>query len=389
MKIARRQSGFIVLIVMVVIVMITLAGLAFVLNLSVENKAVHLQGDQRQLQQTLASGVEMVRGFLAQPPAQRQLAGGLVDNRPVFSDVLIDPDPAWGATRFSVISPPLNAESSGGLRFGLQNESARLNLAVLSAWDTAEPGAAARALMNLPGMTEPIADAILDWLDGDASPRPSGAEAEYYTSRGLPYEPRNGLPAVLDELLLVRDVSRASLFGADANFNYRLETDELQQAEGTTGSWSSDQVPWARLLTLYSGEQNRTSDGAIRIYLNDADLASLHRQLTEAFDRQAADFVVAYRQFGPFDPTVDSPPGNERVSSAPTSMGRRSTKRRTRPPRGNQGGPELDLSSPAEYEIGSVLDLIEARVLVPWPTDFDESQDAPSRLAIRQRTSAR
>ena len=38
----RHHSGFIVLIVMVIIVMLTLAGLAFVLNLSLENQAVHV-----------------------------------------------------------------------------------------------------------------------------------------------------------------------------------------------------------------------------------------------------------------------------------------------------------------------------------------------------------
>ena len=35
--------------------------------------------------------------------------------------------------------------------------------------------------MGLPGMTEDVADAILDWLDTDDEPRELGAEIEYYS----------------------------------------------------------------------------------------------------------------------------------------------------------------------------------------------------------------
>jgi type II secretory pathway component PulK len=62
-------------------------------------------------------------------------------------------------------------------------------------------------------MSEATADAILDWLDADGQSRADGAEAEYYAGQGLPCEPRNGAPALLEELLLIRGVGRADLFG--------------------------------------------------------------------------------------------------------------------------------------------------------------------------------
>ena len=66
-----------------------------------------------------------------------------------------------------------------------------------------------------------VADAILDWIDPDDAPRPFGAEADYYQGLAVPYAPRNGVPQCLEELLLVRGVTRDLLFGADANFNHR------------------------------------------------------------------------------------------------------------------------------------------------------------------------
>ncbi len=368
----RRHSGFIVLIVMVIIVMLTLAGLAFVLNLSLENQAVHVQGDQQQLQQTLASGVELMRGFLAQSPSARQQAGGTHQNSAVFAAVSLSPDSAASDdTRFSILSPQDETEASSEVRFGLQNESARLNLSVLLDWEQDQPGAASQALMQLPGMTEPIADAILDWIDGDDTPRPSGAEADYYVGRGLPYEPRNDVPAVLEELLLVRDVSRTSLFGTDTNANFRQDSDSRPTLQAA-GDTNSGQTPWARLLTLYSAEANRTFQGEPRIDLNQDELQTLHEQLTKAFDQPTADFVVAYRQFGPQAPTVDGPsPSATAASGAPSGAAGSSSRWATKPPPDGQAV-SLDLSQPAEYRIESILDLIEARVFLPPESQPDD-----------------
>ena len=113
-------------------------------------------------------------------------------------------------SNFSILAPGLNDEGRlAGLRFGLQNESARLNInalpilekssagmmaSVLTATDDAEESSdgatsdniAVSLLLTLPGMTEDVADAILDWLDEDEEVRPFGAEAEYYSTLPTP-----------------------------------------------------------------------------------------------------------------------------------------------------------------------------------------------------------
>ena len=60
---------------------------------------------------------------------------------------------------------------------------------------------------------EALTDAILDWRDPDSLRRLHGAEAEYYLKKPVPYRPKNGPFDSVDELLLVRGVTRELFFG--------------------------------------------------------------------------------------------------------------------------------------------------------------------------------
>ncbi len=361
--IAEQRRGFVLVIVMLVIAMISLAGLSYVWTLSTENKATHLHGDQLQLEQTLTSGQEYVRAVCAGTWEQRRELGDVLDNETLFRQIVVDCD-AEGSrqARFSVLSPQTQQPDAQGHRYGLQDESAKLNLAVFQQWELAEQGAAEQALTGLPGMTEPVAAAILDWIDADTTPRASGAEAKYYAGQGLPYVPRDGVPASLEELLLVRDVSRYQMFGGDTDRNYQVDSYELQAASGPSGGTGGGQ-PWARMLTVYSAERNVTCSGQKRINVNQGDLQELHDRLSEAFDAQWATFIVAYRQFGPLEEEGASLLGTARGPS----RGRPRTQASSRlaAMRGDIEMPKLDLSMPAEFRIDSIYDLIDARVSLP------------------------
>ena len=215
----------VLIIVVVVVVMISLAGLSFVATMHSQRKAVQLEVDQLRLEAAVGSGIEAIKAFVEQPGRDQKEAGGAWDNSALFQAVpLLDEKTSRHRARFSVVAPRLRDGEATGLRFGTENESARLNLGVLVRWDEQDPGAGRKALMSLPGMTESVADSILDWIDADNSPRPFGGEADYYEGLGTPYAPRNGAPQCLEELLLVRGVTRGLLFGADANFNHRTES---------------------------------------------------------------------------------------------------------------------------------------------------------------------
>lgn len=366
---ASRRRGFIVLVVMIVIVMVTLTGLSFVLTLSLENKAVHRQGDQLQLDEALTSGVELIKAFCSQPPQLRDEAGGTSDNAAVFGDIglVVDEETETGLW-LSITSPAEPGDFSDTPQFGLQNESARLHLGALIPWEQAHPGSATAALLQLPEMSEAMAAAILDWIDADGQPQPGGAETEYYAGQGLPYEPRNGVPALLEELLLVRDISREILLGPEAQLPFAEGSDGASPGMSTMRGGSTADLPWSHLLTVYSAERNLTSDGQPRINLNEPDLQKLHSQLVEALDQPWADFIIAFRQYGPT--TEDVAPAIEGGTPATTKRTRRTATAAARRSPSRSGRPAadavpLDLTLPAEVEIESILDLVGAAVALP------------------------
>jgi hypothetical protein len=255
---AGSRGGMVLFIVVIVIVIMSLAGLSFVLMMSTENMAVHLHGDELAIEQVAASGEELLKAFCRLSPDERREALGSFESADLMRGVLVVDDERGGhRARFSIVSPQVEEDGIVGFRFGPENESARINLAVLPQWDLEHPGSAREALMNLPGMTEPIADAVLDWIDVDPTPRANGAEAAYYSGLGVPYGPRNGVPTSLEELLLIRDVSRELLFGADLDRNYHVdETERLLASTGSGIGPVQSGLPWASLLTVYSAERN-------------------------------------------------------------------------------------------------------------------------------------
>src|SRR5262249_55773334 len=157
-------------------------------------------------------------------------------------------------------------------------------------------------LMTLPGMTEQIADAILDWIDPDDDPREQGAERDYYASLPHPYAPRNGPLASIDELLLVRGVTPALLYGADLNRNFAIDGNEqnLAQIDNADNSNGDLNRGWAAYLTVDSAEANVRSDGTPKIDVNMDDLNALQQALSQVFTTDEANFIIAFRQGGAF-----------------------------------------------------------------------------------------
>ncbi len=329
-------------IVVIVVAMLSLAGLSFVAMMSTENKAVHLRGDELRLEAVAGSGSQLVRSFVRQPYETQEAAGGIYDNPGAFKGVLVlDDESVRRRGRFSVISPKTDSGEVSGIRFGVQNESARLNLAVLPGWETRKQGAGRDALMALPGMTQSMADALLDWVDADDNPRESGAESSYYAGLQLPYGPRNAEPSSLEELLLVRDVTRSLLFGSDANMNYRTDAGEEQTTlTGFESANTGGNLPWSSLLTVYSAERNLTQDGKPKIDLNQKDLAKLEGQLTKVLDRNQARFIILYRQYGPY-----------RGGESPRSRSKSIAK--------------PDMKVIGRHRFTTVLDMIGAKVRIP------------------------
>lgn len=357
---AGWRRGMVLVLVLIVIAMLSLAGYSFSEMMFIERKGARLAGRQLQVRSIVESGAEAVLSYLDQPEEVQETLGNHWNDPALWQAVSISVEPSSGGGRFSVIAAPSPDDETAELRFGLADESARLNLAALMQWDAHEPGRGREALLHLPGMTIEQADAILDWMDADDEPREAGAESEFYERIEGAATPRNSVVGTLEELLLVRGVNRELLFGADANRNGLIDAGEgvASTAPYRTGTPIETHGWWA-YLTLSSAEANRDASGLPRINLNGPDLAELHRALVAEFDRPLADFVVHYRQFGPA-------------------------------PAGASGGAATrlpaDLSLPGTMTLQSPWDLIGATVAVPakGTTAMIKSPLSENREAMRQ-----
>lgn len=328
----NRRRGLVLVIVLVVIVFLSLGAYTFTDLMITYSEAARLAGRNLQARYLVDSGVEYVKMFLAQPEDARIDAGGVFDNADAFRGrtVVADDDPNRRGS-FAIVAP--NLDDSGnlaGTRHGLEDESTRLNLNILPTIEKTIPSAGTTLLMALPGMTEDIADAILDWLDDDDEQRPLGAESAFYSGLSPAYAAKNGPLDTVEELLLVRGVTPDLLFGGDVNRNGMIDEHEAGE-DGDAG------LGWSAYLTLFSKENNLRADGQPRIDLNQSDLQTLSEQLTEVFPAEWVTFIVAYRLSGAYT-------GSEQGEQGLTGT--------------------LDLTQQARGTISTVLDLVGAKVQV-------------------------
>ena len=318
----RQRPGIFLVLVLIVITVATMAVYSFTELMLAYDDSAYLTGDLVQARVNVESASESIRLMLAQPPDMRVDFGGVYNNPQLFQAVTTYAgDDALNPSNFTVIAPALSETGSyGGIRFGLQDESARLNINTLTVLEensealsglltlvsaasedtddtVTSDNIAVTLLLALPGMTEDIADAILDWLDEDEEPRPFGAEIEYYSTLPTPYEPNNGPLQSVEELLLVRGVTPTLLFGADVNRNGVIDPDEQQRFGITVDTPGA--LGWASYLTVHGAEANKRKDGSPRIFVNQEDLEILYEDLLEGLGNDLyASYIVAYRYGG-------------------------------------------------------------------------------------------
>lgn len=376
----KKRHAFLLILVLLVIAGVSLGAMSLLETMVVSKDAAQLGNQQTQAKYMADSGIEFLRYFLAFPKNQQDEMGGWRDNPQLFQamNVIPDADPAR-IGNFTIISPNMDEMGQfAGIRYGLQNESARLNLNALVVIDESYGGAAATAaalggadadlsslglsaetveaatgttdlqnlgrslLMGVPGMTEDVADSILDWIDEDDEPREYGCEIEYYSQLPTPYAPTNGPIQSVEQLLLVRGVTPELLFGMDQNRNGVLDSGEMNSMGtgmmspmGTTTTQSMptttadgeeisqpDPLGWAQYLTLHSAEKNVDRDGNPRVYLNQEDLTLLEEELVTALGNETwATFIVAYRRSGKAGGSAMSSLGGSGESDSSSAAG--------------------------------------------------------------------
>ncbi len=373
-----RRKGMALLVVVVLVMLISLGAYRFSFYMESQYRLTRLHEERVHARLAALSGMELAAAMVEMPDAKRALLGGLQDNASIFQHIAIEPlldtgpkfaeESVW---RFSLVAPRIGEDTnqsarastdlpgvqSLSMKFGLENESAKLHIPTLLAWDRLKPGHARITLLGLPGMNEAMVDTWLTEL-GISKPIDRGGSSDQRTSL---------------------DVIKQVWFGGDLNQNYQLDPLEIRfesQRMGQNRTATVQQTdrssstkafrPLQRYLTWYSGHRNVRSNGQPRVNLNEADLPSLYRTLSMIWPQERANFVIAMRQLGPSSqlgtvPTINLP--GAAVSSPAIGTAGTTSAQNTSATIVQDWQP--DFSKAAVYSFRSPLDLVGAVVELP------------------------
>ncbi len=395
---ARR--GMALLIVMVLTMLLALAAYRFSFYMESQYRVTRIAEEQAQARLAALSGIEIAAASLELAPFSRQSLGGLHDNATLFQNVAIEGDDVSGSGmnavasrgstdlssnassagaqrtvgstwRVSLVAPrgdnnsntagplastssrsPVNISNAAGrttapLRFGLVNESAKLHIPTLLQWEQLNPGNTRMALLRLTGATETIVDAWLQRQGVSQSGNASGVGSEL--------RERLSVQGNRAQLQSANELLKYHWLGGDLNQNFLFDPIESQLstrllanqagvalANASTSNQSDAAEAlggWQRFLTWDSGVRNESATGQPRIYLNTQDLVQLHRDLTQVWSLEWANFLIAVRQFG----FSLEQPAESRSAASWTP----------------------DLGQPAKYQLTSLAELLGGQIMVP------------------------
>lgn len=188
------------------------------------------------------------------------------------------------------------ADDLVSVRYGLTDESAKLNINVATAEQLTRllEQVAPELQEGEEGYTvAQLVDALLDWRDPDEAPLPNGAESDYYRGLKVPYRCKNGPFETVEELLMVRGFTGRILYGEDADRNGLLTWNEDDgnatfPPDDEDGTLNRGLYPY---VTVYSRDFNRANDHQARVVLTGNSRENQER-LSEFFEPHEVNFLL-------------------------------------------------------------------------------------------------
>ena len=394
------RQAMALLVVMVLTMLIALGAYRYSFTMQAQYRVTRIHEEQVQARLAALSGLELAANILEGSLAERDALGGVDSNPTLFQNVTVGGAQPQASTstqqadlhvwHVSLVAPQTSAieadngpstmsasvgdgdssQSLSAIRFGLENESAKIHVPTLLKWERQYPGHARAALMRLP---QAEAGPVDDWLRQQGVSSTGGMSGESQLMDRLQDRGSSS------DLQSARDWFRLQWLGGDLNQNYQLDPLELALVEslrvedsggGKSGvnassSTSPDNgtpVAWQSYLTWHSGERNECIAGQPRVYLNQDNLQELHRELLALWPAELANFVIAMRQYGPGQPLASvgssSTAGSSTAGSSTAALSSSSSAQVS-------GAWSPDFGRPASYRLSSVLDLLNVQVSVP------------------------
>ncbi len=276
----KRRSGVALIIVLWISAILTLLVYSFLRTMVVEYSLAASYGAEKQAEQLALSGIERGLAILASDETlPATLQEDWADNEEEFLEYRL------GDGFFTLTRPTLDEQTPR--LHGATDEASKINI----------NSATRDLLMNVPGMTDEIADSILDWRDEDEEPRGNGAESSYYLFQDPGYSCKNEPFETVEELLFVRGVTSGILYGDDKNLNGVRDAFEDQTGDFNPGLYA--------YLTAWSYEPTVGNDGESQVDLNQATDQQLRDRLGDVLSGQAIAGIQLRRLESPFRSTAD------------------------------------------------------------------------------------
>lgn len=299
--------GFVLAVVTITIVLLTVAAYNYSGTMLAEHEVAVMGGRDLLARTAAESAIEYAATRILERDSDTTI--NLYNDPDVFRGrLLADSTVDRGRVRWTIVAIDETNTTTGNIRFGLANESAKFNINKMLELDEYEQslpeeeqlGLVEMATTNIPNMTEEVIDGILDWLDSDDERRPFGAESSDYEALAIPYECKNGPMESIEELLKIQGVTPDLFYGEDANNNGLLDPNEndgdktlpLDNADGILD------LGWKDYLTATSRERNTNAVGDPKININMGEMTELFDAIEELYGEEAASFIVAYRLGG-------------------------------------------------------------------------------------------
>ncbi len=385
----EQRHGSVLLLVLAVVMVLSFSAYTFS-ELAIFDYQASVQANRQILAFELAtSGIDA---------AAELLENAEHDQSPTDFDGVVVATTGSLVSRFTIL--PEFPDRQVDVRFGLRNESSFFNINSLPL-ELSKRVESRLRLTEIPGITNEIADAILDWMDTDDEPSRFGAESSWYLTQAEPCFPRQGRFLHLEELLAVRGITKQLFWGEDRNGNGMRDPNEVD-----LNADNQLQRGLQEFLTVVSAESTVASNGRPKINVNTGNLVELYDFLAAEFDHEIARFVTAWRMEGPVesDGVLDqdlSDPGarrQERLESAERRLRQQleGSGREIARDIGERGG--FSLSSDPPYQVRALAELIGVTVRItvddedillqsPWSSDANGFGIGLKQLASRLTTS--
>ncbi|MDA0752843.1 MAG: type II secretion system protein GspK [Verrucomicrobia bacterium] len=288
MKHPRANNGSVLVGILWCMALLSVVVVGSLYTSRIDLTSTKLHGDRIQAYYLALAGVETAKALIyedAKDRSQRSThhSGALYEDPSQFQDIPF----SRGTFR---VGHAGKQNPDGIWTFGIRDEEGRLNINTASTEE----------LAKLPGSSESIAAAIVDFRDNDDQVTPGGAESDTYASLTPPYLPRNGPFKSVDELRMVYGISPSMVVGEDSNRNMILDPEEN---DGETSEPMDNQdgrldLGWSEWLTAHSAMANTTASGDTRISIQEAD----ETELTEipGITTDLAESIVKFREDNEF-----------------------------------------------------------------------------------------